>query len=774
MICLAFYLFRKVVGSYPLRAIGLLVIHVQRLTLGMNHPRVSVMIYSVKGLVLIILCTIMFVVNAQQGDIKWSEDGNAYHNIEQNEIVLYTLPAMERKVLVNKQQLTPEGHRIPLHIDHYLVSNDRNKLLIYTNAKRVWRINTRGDYWLLTLSDNKLIKLGNSRPASSLMFAKFSPDGTKVAYVSEYNIYVEDLATHSIKQLTTDGNRKFINGTFDWVYEEEFSCRDGFRWSPDSKSIAFWQLDARGTRDFFIINNTDSVYSRVIPIEYPKVGQSPSPSRIGVIDIETSKITWMKIEGDPQQHYLVRLEFIPGTNELLVQQLNRKQNESKILHCNAANGSTAVISSEKDDAWVDVIIPGYDKRSVDFSVPVYWLDNGKEFLWTSEKDGWRHLYRMQSDGSKETLVTTGNFDVISLSAIDEKNGYVYFLASPYNATQQYLYRTKLNGKGKPEMITPTGLTGTHDYSISPSAKFASHSFSNTNTKPLRELVSLPLHKPLLEKESIASRLAAATVEKTTEFFKIKTADGEEMDGWMVKPSNFDPRKKYPVLFYVYTEPANAHVKDAYGASNNKLYAGNMRADGYIYISIDNRGTPVPKGRAWRKSIYRKIGLLNIQDQAAAAKEILKWPFVDPSRIAVWGWSGGGSATLNLMFRYPEIYKTGISIAAVANQLTYDNIYQERYMGLPQENRADFVNGSPLTYAKNLQGNLLYIHGSGDDNVHYQNAEMLLNELIKYNKQFQFMSYPNRTHSIAEGEGTNEHLRTLFTSYLKAHCPPGGR
>ena len=200
----------------------------------------------------------------------------------------------------------------------------------------------------------------------------------------------------------------------------------------------------------------------------------------------------------------------------------------------------------------------------------------------------------------------------------------------------------------------------------------------------------------------------------------------------------------------------------------------MAKDGYIYISIDNRGTPVPKGREWRKSIYKKIGLVNIKDQAMAAKKILEWPFVDTSRIAVWGWSGGGTATLNLMFQYPEIYKTGIAVAAVANQLTYDNLYQERYMGLPQENKQDFVNGSPLTYAKNLKGHLLYIHGTGDDNVHYQNAEMLINELVKYNKQFQLMSYPNRTHSISEGEGTFLHLSTLYTEYLKMYCPPGGR
>ncbi len=243
---------------------------------------------------------------------------------------------------------------------------------------------------------------------------------------------------------------------------------------------------------------------------------------------------------------------------------------------------------------------------------------------------------------------------------------------------------------------------------------------------------------------------------------------------MVKPKNFDPAKKYPVVFYVYTEPWGQNVTDTYNSSSNFLYQGDMREDGYIYISIDNRGTPVAKGSAWRKSIYRKIGIVNIRDQALAAKEILKWSFVDADRIAVWGWSGGGSATLNLMFQYPEIYKTGIAVAAVANQLTYDNIYQERYMGLPQENMDDFIKGSPITYAKNLKGNLLYIHGTGDDNVHYQNAEMLIKELVKYNKQFQFMIYPNATHSISEGEGTSEHLSTLYTEYLRKHCPPGAK
>lgn len=244
---------------------------------------------------------------------------------------------------------------------------------------------------------------------------------------------------------------------------------------------------------------------------------------------------------------------------------------------------------------------------------------------------------------------------------------------------------------------------------------------------------------------------------------------------MAKPKNFDPSKKYPIVFNVYSEPAGSTVRDAFGINNNRLYTGDMANDGYIYASLDGRGTPAPKGKAWRKAIYRKIGIVNIRDQAMGATEMFKrWSFIDTSRVAVHGWSGGGSATLNLLFQYPNIYKTGISVAAVANQLTYDNIYQERYMGIPQENKEDFVNGSPMTYAKNLRGNLLYIHGTGDDNVHYQNAEMLQNELIKYNKQFQFMSYPNRSHGISEGEGTGLHLATLFTNYLRQYCPPGAK
>lgn len=723
-----------------------------------------------KKIILLIILIIPLFSSSQS--IRWA-DGNSYYQIVGGEINKYTLPANEKTTFVSKKDLTPVDRNQPISVRNFSLSEDKSKVLIFTNTQKVWRLDTKGDYWILDLKNKSLKQIGQGLSESSLLFAKFSPDGAQVAYVSNQNLYVEELATRQIKAITTDGNRKLINGTFDWAYEEEFACRDGFQWSPDSKHIAYWQLDANQIRDYYMINNTDSVYSKIVPVEYPTAGETPSPAKIGVADITTVTTIWLTIPGEANQNYLPRMEW-NNANEIFVQQINRKQNESRIFSCNTKTGNATLIHTEKDEAWVDLYSPWEDVYALDFRHYFKWLNTGKEFLWISEKDGWRHAYRISKDGKKEIRITNGDYDVMDIRLIDEKNNFLYFLASPDNATQKYLFKTKLDGKGTAQRVSPTTLAGTHEYSISPTGAYATHNFNNSFTKPLSELIALPQHKAINEGESIQSKLKTSEVEKTVEFFKIKTDEGIEMDGWMVKPSNFDASKKYPVLFYVYTEPWGANVHDTYGAGNNHLFNGNLADEGYIYISIDNRGTPAPKGRAWRKSVYKKIGLINIRDQAMAAKEILKWPYVDASRIAVWGWSGGGSATLNLMFQYPEIYKTGIAVAAVANQLTYDNIYQERYMGLPQENREDFIKGSPITYAKNLQGNLLYIHGTGDDNVHYNNAEMLVNELVKHGKQFQFMAYPNRTHGISEGEGTFQHLSTLYSNYLRTHCPPGAR
>jgi dipeptidyl-peptidase 4 len=702
---------------------------------------------------------------AQERGTNWTPDGLSYYEFKDGGIVKVDPKTDAETVVIKRESLTPTGETKALKVQSFDYANDKLKVLLFANTAKVWRYNTRGDYWIINMATNKLTQLGKSLPAQSLMFAKFSPDSKYVAYVSDRNIYAEEIATGVIKKLTTDGTRKLINGTFDWAYEEEFNCRDGFRWSPNSKQIAFWKIDATKIRDYYLINNTDSVYSKVIPVEYPKVGESPSPAYIQVVSVASGAIKKMNIDGDPQQHYITRMEW-SGENELIVQQLDRKQQESKLIYCNTSDGSSTTFWAENDDAWVDL--------NTDKPKGWNWVNQGKDFLWISEKDGWRHIYKISRDGKTTTLLTKGNYDIGTMKAVDELNNYIYFTASPKNATQLYLYRVKINnGKDEPELVSSDKLKGTHDYDISPNAKIAMHSFSNNNTQPVSEWITLPDNKSMLAAKSIEKNLKI-DAKKNIEYLQVTTEDNTVLDAWISKPKNFDPTKKYPVVFYVYGEPAASTVNDQYGSHSNFLYMGDMPGDGYVQVSVDNRGTPSLKGAKWRKSIYRKIGNINIKDFASGAKKILENTYMDKSRVAVWGWSGGGSSTLNLMFNYPEIFKTGIAIAAVANQLSYDNIYQERYMGLPQENMEDFVKGSPIYNAKGLQGKLLYIHGTGDDNVHYANAEMLLNELIKYNKQFEFMAYPNRTHSISEGRGTGLHLATLYTNFLKKNCEPGGR
>lgn len=699
---------------------------------------------------------------------RWIDEGKAYTTLELSEgvdggrdIVQYKTKNGKRSVLIPATQLIPEGKEEPLGIDNYTWSPDKEKLLIFTNTRRVWRYNTKGDYWVLNLKTGLLNQLGKNLPEASLMFAKFSPDNTRVAYVSGHNLYVENLESGEIRQLTFDGTQDLINGTFDWAYEEEFFCRDGFRWSPDGTMIAYWQLDASEIRDFLMINNTDSLYSFTIPVEYPKVGEDPSSARIGVVPAGGGETVWMNIPGDPKQHYLVRMLWMDDSEAFLVQQLNRKQNTNKLWYCKPKSGLAKNVYTDRDDAWVDLVEDWM------------WIDE-KYYTWLSEKDGWRHLYLVSATGDEERLITRGDYDVVSIAEIDPKSGYAYFIASPENPTQRYLYRIRMDGESRAERITPGDQPGTHSYNVAPGGKYAFHTYSNINTPPVTDLISLPDHKTirmLVENEPLKTSAVKLDL-PPIEFFEVTTEDDVTMQGFMIKPPKFDPDKKYPVLFYVYGEPWGQTATDEWSAAS--MWHKMMAQEGYLVISVDNRGTPAPKGREWRKSIYRKIGVLNSHDQAMAAKEIMKWDFVDPERTAVWGWSGGGSMTLNLMFRYPEIYEAGMSVAPVSNQYFYDNIYQERYMGLKSENPEDFEAGSPVNFASNLEGDLLIVHGTGDDNVHYQNTEVLINELIKHNKMFQVMPYPNRSHGIFEGPNTTRHVFSLLHNYLIKHIEAGGK
>lgn len=693
--------------------------------------------------------------------LQWLPNSHDFWVNVNGSIYLYSADDLNnKKLILSDDQVKAAG--LKTRIEGIVWSADRKKILIYTNSSRVWRGNTKGDYWSFDVTTGKGKQIANSLPSSSSMFAKFSPDNRNVAYVSKHNLYVEDLNTGTITQLTKDGTDRIINGTFDWVYEEELSCRDGFRWSPDGKDIAFWRVDATVIPNHLMINNTDSLYPFVIPVEYPKAGLKPSSVKIGVINLASKKTTWLQIPGDPQNNYLPRMEYAGNPKEIMVVQLNRKQNEANLYICNSATGAANKVYTDRDEAWVDVIKPfGYDGPSWT------WAENGKSFLWTSEKDGWMHIYKVSRDGKNEQLLTKGKFDA-DMTAYDAAGGNIYFIASPYDATQKYLYRINLNNTDTVR-VTPAIFNGTNNYRISPDAKYATHTNANITRNFNIRFVTLPEHKKVYP--SAADAFTAPQLKFNLEKFRITTADGIEMDGIMAKPKNFDPNKKYPVYFFVYGEPASTTADDVPGFDN---FISQLIPEGYIGITMDNRGTPALKGREWRKSIYRKIGVINSRDQAMAAREIMKWPFIDTSRVAVHGWSGGGAMTLNLLFRYPEIYKTGIAVSAVTDQRFYDNIYTERYMGLPQENADDYTQASPITFAKNLRGNLLYMHGTGDDNVHYKNAEVLLNELIRQGKTFQFMPYPNRSHGIFEGQGTREQLNATFIKFLREHCPPGAK
>lgn len=705
------------------------------------------------------------------GQTLWMPDGEHYMKVERNgdkgksEIVAYACKDDRKSVIIPSELLVVDKASgqtlLDRGVSNITFSHDMDKVLLFTNTRKVWRYATRGDYWVVNRKNGMIHQLGIGLPESSLMFAKFSPDASKVAYVSRNNIYVEDLTDFTYKPITTDGNDTIVNGTFDWVYEEEFDCRDGFRWSGDGNHIAYWQSNTSGTGWFDIINNVDSIYPTIQRFPYPKAGTTNSSVRIGYVSAAGGATTWLSIPGDPRNNYLPRMEFIPGTNLLFIQQMDRPQHTNKVWTATIGKDDLTNIFEDSDKAWVET------------NDQVCWLKGNKYFTWMSERDGWRHIYRITADGSKAELITKGNFDVISQVGLSEKAGYVYFIASPDNATQRYLYRAKLFGDGTCELVSDASLKGQHSYNMSPSCNWAVHTFSNARTVPHSELQAIPSGKAVKQlTDNIAAQKEFDTMGlNTKEFVKVKS--GELMlDAWMIKPLNFDDTKKYPVIIDVYGEPASSTVQDVWSSSAWHQYLASL---GYIIVSIDNRGAAAPRGREWRKCIYGEVGTHASEDQANGILDLARqFPFIDTERIGITGWSGGGSQTLNCMFRYPQVFKTGIAIAFVADQRLYDTIYQERYMDTPQNNPEGYRKGSPINWADGLEGSLLLIHGTGDDNVHYQNCEMLVNKLIEKGKTFYQVAYPMRTHSISERQGTTRHLRQTMVDFWLKNLPPGGK
>jgi dipeptidyl-peptidase-4 len=717
------------------------------------------------------------------GPIRWLDGGRSYTTLEPStkgegasDLVRYDTATAQREVLVSAQQLIPPGEKKPIEIEDYELSADTNRVLIFTNSKRVWRRNTRGDYWVLDRKSGKLTQLGDGGSPSMLMFAKFSPDASKVAYVRFNNIYVEDLQSGETARLTMDGSEKIINGTSDWVYEEEFGVRDGFRWSPDGKRIAYWQFDTTRVKTFDLIYDTGApyrvqtgipypefgVYPTVRQIPYPEPGTQNSSVRIGVVPSVGGETRWMEAPGYANDNYIARMEWAGDSDSLVLQHLNRLQNTNDVLLADAKTGAVRSLYQDKDSAWVDVVDD------------LKWLHGNKDFLWISEQDGWRHVYLIGRDSRQVRVVTPGAFDVVELLGCDPAEQWIYYTASPENATQMYLYRSRLDGRGAPERLSPANQPGTHSYNVSPDLQWAVHTYSTFDTPPVTDLIRLPDHKPQRVLEDNA-KLRARSKELGSgpaEFFRTDIGDGVSLDGWLIKPKDFDPAKKYPLLIYVYGEPAAQTVLDRWDEWHG-IFHRVLAQEGYIVASFDNRGTPAPKGRAWRKVVYGNVGVLSSKEQALALQALERArPYIDSQRVAVWGRSGGGSNTLNLMFRHPDLYKVGMAVAPVADQRLYDSIYQERFMGLPENNVEGYKAGSPINFADGLRGNLLLVHGSGDDNVHYQGTELLVNRLVELGKPFDFMTYPGRTHALSEGSGTSYHLYCLLARYLEEHLRPG--
>jgi dipeptidyl-peptidase-4 len=733
---------------------------------------------------------------------RWLDDGSGYTVLESreksantdtqdpdqvgvkgNDIVFYNVDGSGRKVLVAFESLRPNGKTEALSIDDYIWSDDGKWALIYTNSKKVWRSRSRGDYFLLNLATKKLTQIGpqlvkdafankqekkeedakdtdemkEDPNASRLMFAKFSPDSQKIAYVYKNNIYYQNVGESTVNTLTSDGNNIVINGNFDWVYEEELSIRDGFRWSPDSAKIGYWQLDTSGVKEFTMINNTDSLYPTLHKFPYPKAGEMNSAVRVGVVNLDTQKTQWVDLDGDNRDRYIPRINWA-NANELLIQDVNRPQQINQLWLFNLRKNAQKLVFTDGDEAFIEYY---YDAE---------FINQGQHFIWVSERDGWRHLYRVSKDGKEVLDLTPGEFDIVNMLAYNEKNNAIYFIASPNNQGQRYMYQAALDGSMAPQRITPEQYEGSNTYILSKDGSNALHRHSDFTTPSTSQIVKVANHrsvKVLVENIKLKGRLQEQYL-PNHEFIQVQAQDGTILDAYILTPKNLDKDKKYPIIFNVYGEPAGSTVQDRWSGAGY-LYKAMLVQKGFIVASVDNRGTRAPKGRDWRKSIYKKIGGITVQDQADALDEIAqRYSFVDTTRVGVWGHSGGGSSTLNMLFKHADKFHAGVAIAPVPDIRLYDTIYQERYSGNPHTDPDSYFNTSSVNFVEGFKGKLLLIHGTGDDNVHYQGSERLVNELVKQNKQFEFMAYPNRSHGVRAGKNTVIHRQTLMTEFFERH------
>ncbi len=680
--------------------------------------------------------------------VRWSEHPDYFDATEPAgdglvDVYHVHAPTGERERLVRGADLVPDGATDPIRIESYTFSADRTKLLIFTNSVRVWRQNTKGVFYVWDLERRRLTPV--STAPGLQQFAKFSSDGRRVGFVRDNNIFVTDLASGRERQLTRDGSEDVINGTSDWVYEEELGLRDAFRFSPDGTRIAFWRLDQTVIKPFFLIDEL-SLYPQLTAVRYPKAGEANSEVRIGVVEIDGGNTTWMNL-GPEDDIYVADMGFAGSSDEIWLTRLNRHQNRLDLMLGHVETGVLRTVMTDADDAWVDAETP-------------LWLDEGRQFLFRSERDGYARVYLFARDGTLVRTVTPGAWDVTAVFGVDERHDRLYFTGSGDGPLDRPLYSIGLNGRGLTRL---TSGGGTHGVQFNADYSLFVDTHSTLAGPPVQTLrdPNGDLVRNIADNAALIEKVASLQL-APPEFITVPGADGADLNAYVIKPRDFNPADAYPLLMYVYGGPGSQTVRDAWGGTRY-LWHQMLANQGYVVASVDNRGTGA-RGRDFKKITYLNLGKYESADQIAAARHFGSLPYVDDQRIGIWGWSYGGYMSALSMFKGEGTFRAAIAVAPVTDWRLYDTIYTERYMRTPQENAAGYERGAPLTFADRLTGQFLLVHGSGDDNVHAQNTTQLAHRLEEAGKQFDMRIYPNKSHGIS-GRATRVNLYELFTVWL---------
>jgi len=679
--------------------------------------------------------------------VQWIPGEAAFTYLKDGDIYKHDVAGGKESLLLAGKSLALKPGVEPISIDGYQWSSDRKYLLIMSRQREIWRHSTDGQYFIYELIGKKLRPLSGISGAQSN--AKFSPDATKIGFVRGNNLFVLDMSSGVETQLTTDGSENIINGQFDWVYEEEFSIADGWRWSPDGKKIALWRLDQ--TRiSTFPIESMMSLYPSVFWLKYPKAGELNALVQVGVIALETatngaSAIKWMDL-GTEADIYIPRIQWTPDPRILSIQRLNRLQNKLDLLFADVNSGATRIVLSDTDPCWVDV------------QDDLTFLKKKEQFIWTSERSGYRHAYLYDYNGRLLSPITAGEWEISAITGFDETTGLIYFSGKKDSPIEENVYRASLDG-GILERVSQR--PGWHSSNFSPDMKYVIGTFSDVQT-PAQISLRQTDGKLLRWLEKNENLLAAYNL-NAPKFITVKTSDdATPLNAWIMKPANFDSTKKYPVIMFCYSGPGAQHVVNQW-AGRRYLWHQLMTEKGFITFSIDSRGTG-GRGKKFKNLVYGDLGKWSTHDQIEGAKYLGSLPYIDAGRIGIWGHSGGGYLTAMAMTKGAPHFKAGIARAPVTDFRLYDTIWTERYMGLPKDNAAGYKSASVMTYADKLQGKLYLVHGMADDNVHMQNTVQLQEALQALNKQFDVMYYHGRNHAITGGN-TQLHLHTLMTNYF---------